>query len=64
MNLLAANNLEPGMVAGPGLTATQTFLYFVVAPVALFLVISAFAYATSTTRENRKKHKSVVEHID
>ena len=49
------------MVPGPGLTATQTFLYFVVSPIALFLVISAFTYA-GTVR--RKKGKSIVDSID
>ena len=52
---------EPGMVPGPGLSATQTFLYFLVAPVALFVVISAFAYATTVKRDKRK---SVVDKID
>jgi hypothetical protein len=52
---------EPGMVPGPGLSATQTFLYFVVAPIALFIVISALAYAGSAKRDQRK---SLVDHID
>ena len=50
----AFTTLEPGMVPGPGLSATQTFLYFVVAPIALFVVISAFAYASTTKRDKRK----------
>mgnify|MGYP003333003398 FL=1 len=60
MNLLLTS-YEPGMVPGPGLSATQTFLYFVVAPIALFVVISAFAYASTTKRDKRK---SVVDQID
>lgn len=52
---------EPGMVPGPGLSATQTFLYFVVAPVALFVVISALSYASSAKRDKRK---SVIDRID
>lgn len=52
---------EPGMIPGPGLTATETVLYFVVAPVALFVVISALAYASSSKRDNRK---SVIDQID
>ena len=49
------------MVPGPGLSATETFLYFVVAPIALFVVISALAYAGSYKRDKRK---SVIEKID
>jgi hypothetical protein len=60
MNFLTTT-LEPGMVPGPGLSATQTFLYFVVAPIALFVVISALAYAGSAKRD---KKKSLVDHID
>jgi hypothetical protein len=60
MNFLATT-VEPGMYAGQGLTATQTVLYFMVAPIALFLVISAFAIATDSKRDKRK---SVVDSID
>ena len=63
MNLLFTV-YEPGMIPGPGLTATETALWFVVAPIALFLVISAFAYATSTKRNERNKSKSVIAQID
>lgn len=52
---------EPGMVPGPGLSATQTFLYFVVAPIALFVVISALSYGASA---KRNRNKSVVDRID
>ncbi len=52
---------EPGMIPGPGLSAIETTLWFVVAPIGLFLVISAFAYASSTKRD---KKKSVVDQID
>lgn len=52
---------EPGMVPGPGLSAIQTFLYFVVAPIALFVVISAVAFATTVKRDKRK---SVIDRID
>jgi hypothetical protein len=60
MNLLFTT-YEPGMIPGPGLTAIETTLWFVVAPIALFVVISAFAYATSSKRDMRK---SVVDRID
>ena len=49
------------MIPGPGLTATETVLYFVVAPVALFAVISALAFASGAKRDKRK---SVVDQID
>lgn len=52
---------EPGMVPGQGLSAIQTFLYFVVAPIALFVVISAVAFATTVKRDKRK---SVIDQID
>ncbi|MFM8621185.1 MAG: hypothetical protein ACKOCL_04135 [Candidatus Nanopelagicaceae bacterium] len=60
MNLLFTT-YEPGMIPGPGLTAIETTLWFVVAPIALFVVISAFAFATDTKRDKRK---SVVDRID
>jgi len=60
MNLLLTT-YEPGMIPGPGLTAIETTLWFVVAPIALFIVISALAFATSS---KRVKRKSVVDKID
>jgi hypothetical protein len=52
---------EPGMIPGPGLTAIETALWFFVAPVTLFVVISALAFAGSAKRDKRK---SVVDQID
>ena len=49
------------MIPGPGLSAIQTVLTFVVAPIALFVVISALAFASGTKRE---KKKSSVDSID
>jgi len=60
MNLLLTT-YEPGMIPGAGLTAIETTLWFVVAPIALFIVISALAFATSS---KRVKRKSVVDQID
>jgi hypothetical protein len=60
MNLLLTS-YEPGMIPGPGMTAIETALWFLVAPVALFVVISALAYAGSAKRD---KLKSVVDQID
>mgnify|MGYP003334523409 FL=1 len=60
MNLLLTS-YEPGMIPGPGMTAIETALWFLVAPVVLFVVISALAYAGSAKRDKRK---SVVDQID
>jgi hypothetical protein len=60
MNLLLTT-YEPGMIPGPGMTAIETALWFLVAPVVLFVVISAAAYAGSAKRDKRK---SVVDQID
>lgn len=60
MNFLLTT-YEPGMIPGPGLSAIETTLWFVVAPIGLFLVISAFSYATTIERD---KKKSVVDQID
>lgn len=46
-------NQEPGAMPGEGLTALQTFTYFVAAPIALFVVISVIVYAL--TGEKKKK---------
>lgn len=62
MNLLFTT-YEPGMTPGPGFTAIQTALWFFVAPVTLFVVISALSYAGSANSK-RDKHKSVVDQID
>ena len=60
MNFLLAT-YEPGMIPGPGFSATETVLWFVVVPIALFVVIGAFAYASHGKSEKRK---SVVDQID
>lgn len=53
------------MVPGPGLSATETFIYFVVAPIALFVVISALSYAGSySASTKRNKKNSLVDHIE
>ena len=43
------------------MSAIETALWFVVTPVALFLVISALAFASGAKRD---KKKSVVDQID
>ena len=45
--------IEDGTFAGEGLTILQTLTYFVIAPTALFIGISFFAYITA--KETRKK---------
>jgi hypothetical protein len=60
MNFLLTT-YEPGMIPGPGLSAIETTLWFVVAPTALFVVISALAFAGSAKRD---KKRSVVDQID
>ena len=60
MNFLLTT-YEPGMVPGPGFSAIETTLWFVVFPVALFLVIGALAYASGA---KRSKKKSVVDRIE
>ena len=47
--------MEDGTFAGEGLTILQTLTYFVIAPTALFIFISFFAYITA--KETRKKSK-------
>ena len=56
---------EDGTVAGESLSAAQTALYFVGAPVALFLVISVVVYATTGERKEKTESKdSVLTHIE
>lgn len=57
-------NQEPGSNLGEGLTAIQTFTYFVAAPVALFLVISVLVWAGTSTKKARSKNSSVITSID
>lgn len=57
-------NQEPGSNPGEGLTAIQTFTYFVAAPVALFLVISVLVWAGTSTKKARSKTNSVITSIE
>jgi hypothetical protein len=59
--------VEGGVMPGEPLTAVQTFLYFVAAPVGLFLLISVLVLAG--TREKKKtepgkKPSSVIDSIE
>jgi len=52
---------EGGAEPGEGLTALQTFTYFVAAPVATFVIISALAWFASAPKREKK---DVVNRID
>ena len=63
--LLSPNiNQEPGAMPGEGLTALQTFTYFVAAPVGLFLAISLIVWALTGDKKKSTSTPSVVTHIE
>jgi len=64
INFLALDNQEDGTLAGEGLSALQTFTYFFVAPVALFLLISVLSYASTGDRKKSKNTSSSITSID
>jgi len=45
------NTVEDGSLAGPGLSALETFITFFVIPTAMFVVISIIAYALTAPRK-------------
>ena len=57
-------NQEPGAMPGEGLTALQTFTYFVVAPIGLFLGISLIVWALTGDKKKSTSSTSVVTHIE
>ena len=64
---LNMGSTEGGAMPGEGLTAVQTFLYFVATPVGIFLLISVLVLVG--TREKKKtepgkKPSSVIDSID
>ena len=62
---LAGNiNQEPGAMPGEGLTAVQTFTYFVAAPVGLFLAISLIVWALTGDKKKSSSSTSVITHIE
>ncbi|QLL23370.1 hypothetical protein DLE03_03180 [Actinobacteria bacterium IMCC25003] len=62
---LAGNiNQEPGAMPGEGLTALQTFTYFVAAPIGLFLGISLIVWALTGDKKKSASSTSVVTHIE
>jgi multisubunit Na+/H+ antiporter MnhG subunit len=64
---LHMGSVEGGAMPGESLTAVQTFLYFVAAPVGMFLLITVLVLAG--TREKKKtepgkKPSSVIDSIE
>jgi hypothetical protein len=53
-------NQEDGSMPGKGLTPIMAVLYFIVAPIALFLLISGIAYLGTA---DRKAKSSDLTHI-
>ena len=64
INFLALDNQEDGTVAGEGLSAIQTFAYFVVTPIALFALISVITYAMTGDRKKPKSSDSAITSIE
>ena len=64
IHTLAQGAQEDGTDAGQGLSAIQTFTYFFVAPVVLFLAISVIAYALTGDRKKKATKASVITSID
>jgi hypothetical protein len=65
IRILAAINQEPGAMPGEGLTAVETFNYFVAAPVGMFVVISLIVWAlTGEKKSKNQKASSSVTSID
>ena len=52
-------NQEPGALPGEGLTALQTFTYFVAAPVGLFLVISIATWALTGSKKSKSNASAI-----
>jgi len=57
-------NQEPGAMPGEGLTALQTFSYFVAAPIVLFVGISILVWALDGGRKKNRASASVITHIE
>jgi hypothetical protein len=64
INFLALDNQEDGTVAGEGLSAIETFAYFVAAPIALFALISVITYAMTSDRKKSKNAGSAITSIE
>ena len=53
--LLPMINQEGNAQPGEGLTALETFTYFVAAPLGLFLIIGGLAWIASAPRREKRK---------
>lgn len=53
-------NQEGGAMPGKGLTAIETFTYFVAAPVGLFILIGGLSWIASAPKKNAKSKASDV----
>lgn len=60
--LLHLSTQEDGSLPGPGLTALQTILYFIVTPIALFTVIAIVVVLA--TADRAKGRTSDLSRID
>ena len=59
IHFLSAINQEPGAMPGEGLTAVQTFTYFVAAPIGLFLGISLIVWALTGEKKTKEPSSSI-----
>ena len=57
-------NQEPGAMPGQGLTALQTFTYFVAAPVGIFVAISLIVWALTGEKKKRSASTSIITSIE
>ncbi|NQW65484.1 MAG: hypothetical protein HQ452_05625 [Actinobacteria bacterium] len=55
---------EDGSLAGDPLTAIQVFLYFFLAPIGIFLVISALSWASSGKKNSSNQTHSSLTQIE
>jgi len=61
---LSMINQEPGAMPGEGLTAIQTFTYFVAAPIGLFLGISLIVWALTAEKKPKGSASSSITSIE
>jgi hypothetical protein len=63
-HLLPMINQEGGAQPGPGLTAIQTFTYFVFTPLALFAIIGGLAWISSAPKKEKKEVLNKIDDSD
>jgi hypothetical protein len=64
INSLKQGAQEDGTVAGEGLSAVATFVYFFAAPTILFIAISVIVYALTGNRVKSENKSSVITTIE